>query len=300
MATGAYRLHRSLGSRIAYVTILGVLTFLALVTIFPFYNVLIMSVARYRDIVQTPLYIWPQAIDLTAYRMIFMDRLLGNSFLVSVVITLGGTALSMFVTIPTAWALSKPDLPGRNWLFMVVIFSMYFSGGLIPWYLVIRGLGMLNTLWVLMIPLAFNAFFMILMKNYFLTMPESLEESARIDGASNPQILVRIVVPTSAPIMATISLFYAVARWNDWFMGMLFIRDPMKLPLQNVLRRVVVEANLELGNVMAAAMRDSVMRIYPMTIQMATVVVATVPILLVYPFLQKHFTKGILLGSIKA
>ncbi|TVQ21258.1 MAG: carbohydrate ABC transporter permease [Spirochaetaceae bacterium] len=300
MASGAYKFQRSVASRIADVAIIATLTFLACVTIFPFYNVLIMSVARYRDIVQTPLYIWPQAIDLTAYRLIFMDRLLVNSFLVSIAITLGGTAISMFITIPTAWALSKPDLPGRNGLFVIVIFSMYFSGGLIPWYLVIRGIGLLNTLWVLMIPVAFNTFFMILMKNYFLTMPESLEESARIDGATNPQILLRIVIPTAAPIMATISLFYAVARWNDWFMGMLFIRDPLKLPLQNVLRRVVVESNLELGNVMAQAMRDSVMRVYPMTIQMATVVVSTIPILLVYPFLQKHFTKGIMLGSIKA
>ena len=300
MATGAFRYNRSFGSKAADVGIIVVLTGLAFITVFPFYNVLIMSVARYSDIVQTPLYIVPMAIDFTAYRLIFMDPLLGNSFFVSIFITLVGTAISMTVTIPTAWALSKRDLPGRNWLFMVVIFSMYFSGGLIPWYLVIRGLGLINTFWVLMVPVAFNAFFMILMKNYFLTMPESLEESARIDGASNVLILLRIVIPTAAPIMATIGLFYAVGRWNDWFMGMLFIRTPMRLPLQNVLRRVVVEANLELGNEMAKAMRDSVMRIYPMTIQMATVMVTTVPILLVYPFLQKHFTKGILLGSIKA
>lgn len=300
MATGAYQFNRSLSSRIADGVIIGILTFLALITLFPFYNVVIMSLARYEDIVETPLYIVPQALDFSTYRLLFLDDLLVNSFLVSVFITVVGTAIAMAVTIPTAYALSKRDLPGRKWLFVVVIFSMYFSGGLIPWYLVIRGLGMVDSLWVLMIPVAFNAFFMILMKNYFLTMPESLEESARIDGAGNLTILARIVVPTAAPIMATIGLFYAVGRWNDWFMGMLFIRTAEKMPLQNVLRRVVVDATIELGSAMANAMRDSFMQIYPLSIQMATVVVTTIPILLVYPFLQKHFTKGILLGSIKA
>lgn len=300
MATGVYAFNRSFLSKLTDGAIIVLLSLLALLTLFPFYNVVILSLARYKDIVSSPLYLWPKAIAFDAYRVLFLDPLLVNSFFVSVFITVVGTAISMAVTIPTAYVLSKRDLPGRRTIFMIVIFSMYFSGGLIPWYLVIRGIGMVDSLLVLMVPVAFNVFYTILMKNYFLTMPESLEESARMDGAGNVTILARIVVPTAAPIMATIGLFYAVGRWNDWFMGMLFIRTAMRLPLQNVLRRIVIDANIELGSAMANAMRDSFMKIYPLSIQMATVVVTTVPILLVYPFLQKYFTKGLLLGSIKA
>jgi putative aldouronate transport system permease protein len=280
--------------------IIVVLSLASLATLFPLYNVILVSMASYSDIIATPLYIWPESIDLSAYRLIFMDPLLVNSLLVSIGITLVGTAVAMIVTIPTAWVLSKRDLPGRKGLFLLVIFSMYFYGGLIPWYLVIRGLGLVDRLAVLVLPIAFNAFYMILMKNYFLSMPDSIEESAFIDGARNTTVLLRIVIPTAAPIMATIGLFYAVSTWNNWFMGMIFIRDPFKLPLQNILRRVVVDATIELGSAMADAMRDQSVRVYPMSVQMATVVVTTIPILLVYPFLQKYFTKGILLGSIKA
>ncbi len=299
MAAKAYAYNRSFLSRLADAVIIGMLSLTALITLFPFYNVVIMSLARYRDILATPLYIWPKGLDFGTYRLLFHNPLLVNSFFVSVFITVVGTAVSMAITIPTAYAMSKPDLPGRRTLFMIVIFSMYFSGGLIPWYLVIRGIGLVDSLLVLMLPVAFNVFYMILMKNYFLTMPESLEESARMDGAGNITILTRIVIPTAAPIIATIGLFYAVSRWNDWFMGMLFIRTPTRLPLQNILRRVVIEANLELGNDMANEMRDAFTKTYPMSIQMATVVVTIVPILLVYPFLQKYFTQGLLLGSIK-
>lgn len=282
------------------IIIITILSIMAFITLFPFYNVLIISVARYKDIIQYPLYIIPRAFDFTAYKLLFMDKLLINSFFVSVGITFTGTALSMFVTTMAAYALSKKNLPGRNLLFGIVIFTMYFGGGLIPWYLVIKALGLVNQFAVLILPVALNTFYMILMKNYFLTIPESIEESARIDGANDIYILYKIIIPTAAPIIATISLFYAVDRWNDWWMAMLFISSNQKLPLQNILRKVVIESTLELGNAMANSMRDSQTKIYPKSIQMATVVVTTVPILLIYPFVQKHFTKGILLGSIKA
>jgi len=296
--TGPIR--RGAGDRIVSVVIHALLILLAFLTVFPFYNMLLVSLARYEDVASGALYLWPKAFSLESYRVLFMDKTLPNGFLVTLFISIVGTAVSMVITTSAGYALSKKKLPGRNGLLIYIIITMYFSGGLVPWYLVCRDLGFVNSIWVMVIPPALNTFYLILMKNYFLTIPESLEESARIDGANDITIMLRIVVPVAAPIMATISLFYAVGRWNEWWFAMMFIQDPNKTPLQLLLRRIVIEATLDLGTEMTNQMRTSHTRYYTMSIQMATVTVTTIPILCVYPFLQKHFTKGIMLGSIKA
>jgi putative aldouronate transport system permease protein len=291
---------RSLGDRIADIIINGLLVLLTLAVIFPFYNMLLVSVARYEDIISTPLYLWPKTIDLRNYRMAVLLPNFMSSLVVSLFVTIIGTALSLLVTTMGAYALSRKHLPFRKTFFYVIVLTMYFGGGLIPWYLVMKSLGFVDSIWVMIVPPLINTFYMILMRNYFQGIPDDLEESARIDGANDVQILFRIMIPIAAPIIATIALFYAVDRWNNWWYAMIFIQDPDKIPLTLLLRRMVVEATMDLGNAMMNAMRDANIQVHSRSLQMATVTIATIPILLVYPFLQKYFTKGIMLGAIKA
>lgn len=294
----AYARRRSAGGRVADLIVHGVLLLLVVLTIIPFYYMLVLSLARFEDVAGGAFYLIPRHIDFASYALIFEDDTIPRAFLVSTVVTIVGTAVSMLVTTSAAYALSKKGLPGRNTIFTYIIITMFFSGGLIPSYLVMKDLGFVDSYLVMILPLSLNTFFLILMKNYFLTIPESLEESAKIDGANDILIMFRIVIPIAAPIMATISLFYAVAFWNDWFFPMLFLQDPDKYPLQLLLRKIVVEQ--EMANRLD---RVSVMfgrHYYRLSVQMATVAVATLPILLVYPFVQKYFARGIMIGAIKA
>jgi putative aldouronate transport system permease protein len=198
-----------------------------------------------------------------------------------------------------AYPLSKGRLKGVSTVLVLVIFAMIFKPNLIPKYLVVRNLGLLDTLWALFLPTAIAPFNLILMKNFFKTIPDSMEESAFIDGASEWTVLARIIVPLSKPAIATISLFYAVFHWNNFFSAVVYIRSMDKWPLQLLLREVVMESNTE-SVIGGGAMADmDVVDIMPFTIQMATVVVATLPILFVYPFIQKRFIKGALLGAVK-
>lgn len=294
----AYARRRSAGGRVADLIVHGVLLLLVVLTIIPFYYMLVLSLARFEDVAGGAFYLIPKHIDFASYALIFEDDTIPRAFLVSIVVTIVGTSVSMLVTTSAAYALSKKGLPGRNAIFTYIIITMFFSGGLIPSYLVMKDLGFVDSYLVMILPLSLNTFFLILMKNYFLTIPESLEESAKIDGANDILIMFRIVIPIAAPIMATISLFYAVAFWNDWFFPMLFLQDPDKYPLQLLLRKIVVEQ--EMANRLD---RVSVMfgrHYYRLSVQMATVAVATLPILLVYPFVQKYFARGIMIGAIKA
>jgi putative aldouronate transport system permease protein len=295
-----YKDRRTRGDRIADVIITIILVLLTLAVVFPFYNMLLVSVAKYEDIISTPLYIFPKAIDFTNYRMAVLYPYFVNSIGVSTFVTLIGTALSLLVTTMGAYALSRKYLPFRKFFFYFIVITMYFGGGLIPWYLVMKSLGFVDSVWVMIVPPMINTFWMILMRNYFEGIPDDMEESAKIDGANDIQILFRIMIPLAAPIIATITLFYAVARWNDWWLPMIFIQDPKKIPLTLILRRMVVDATIDLGNDMMNAMRDAKIQIHDRSLQMATVTITTIPILLVYPFLQKYFTKGIMLGAIKA
>ena len=297
-ARRAYARRRGAGGRFADVVIHGVLLALLALTAAPFYYMLVVSFARFEDVAGGAFYLIPKSIDFASYALILEDDTMLRAFLVSTAVTVVGTGMAMLITTSAGYALSKKGLPGRNAIFTYVIITMFFSGGLIPLYLVMQDLGFVDSYWVMIAPLALNTFFLILMKNYFLTIPESLEESAKIDGANDIVIMFRIVIPIAAPIMATISLFYAVAYWNDWWFPMLFLQDPDKYPLQLLLRKIVIEQ--EMANRLD---RVSVMfgrHYYRLSVQMATVAIATLPILLVYPFVQKYFARGIMIGAIKA
>ena len=284
----------------ADVIITGIMVLLTIAVVFPFYNMLLVSVAKYEDIISTPLYLFPKAIDLQNYRMALLYPNFINSVGVSTFVTVVGTGLSLLTTTMGAYALSRKNLPFRRFFFYLIVVTMYFGGGLIPWYLVMKKLGFVDSVWVMIVPPMINTFYLILMRNYFQGIPDDLEESAKIDGANDVQILFRIMMPIAAPIIATVALFYAVARWNDWWLAMLFLQDPQKIPLTLILRRMVVDATIDLGNDMMNAMRDAHIQVHSRSLQMATVTLTTIPILLVYPFLQKYFTKGIMLGAIKA
>ncbi|MDF1514536.1 MAG: carbohydrate ABC transporter permease [Anaerolineae bacterium] len=297
---GQNKHRRSTGDRIADFIITAILVLLTIAVVFPFYNMLLVSLAKYEDIISTPLYIFPKAIDLQNYRMAVLYPHFINSVGVSLFVTVVGTGSSLLTTTMGAYALSRKYLPFRKILFYFIVITMYFGGGLIPWYLVMKSLGFVDSMWVMIVPPMINTFYLILMRNYFEGIPDDMEESAKIDGANDIQILFRIMIPLASPIIATIALFYAVARWNDWWLPMIFIQDPNKIPLTLILRRMVVDATIDLGNDMMNAMRDAHIQVHSRSLQMATVTLTTIPILLVYPFLQKYFTKGIMLGAIKA
>ena len=291
---------RGFGNGLADICIYCFLAVCSLSIIIPFYNMLLISVADYADALSGGIYLWPKSFTLENYSRIFSDSKLVNSILVSARNVLTGTAMSLVITVFAAYSLYRKKLPFRRAMFYFCIFTMYFGGGLIPWYLVLKSLGFVDSVWVMTVPNILSTFNMILLRNYFMSIPESLEESAKLDGAGEFVTMWWIIVPVSAPIMATIALFYAVGYWNEWWNAMLFIQNQKLIPLALLLRRIVIENSMDIGNAMANAKRSALVKVHTRSIQMATITVATFPILCVYPFLQKYFTKGIMLGSIKA
>lgn len=274
------------------------LSILAAVTLFPFYSVIIISFGSIEALAEHSLYILPYGFDLTGYENLLKEKAFFNSFGVSTFVTIVGVAFNMLLSVTGAYALSKKAMPGRNLILGGILFTMFCNGGLIPYYLVIKSLGLVNSLFSMIIPAGITTTYLIIMKNYFITLPESIEESAKIDGANDLYILVKIVLPISKPFIATFALFYAVDRWNDWWYALIFISETSKYPLQIFLREMLINFNTQLSS-SAQAVIDGQSSIYIQTTQMATIVISAVPILCVYPFLQKHFVRGIMVGSIK-
>jgi len=272
---------------------------LALLSIFPFYQTILISLSREGDKYLNPIYLLPVHIDFSAYTFLFREGKVVNGLMVTLFVTIAGTLLSLLLTIPAAFALTKKNMPGRNFIMNIIIFTMFFSGGLVPYFITVKNLGLIDNIAVLIIPGAVNTFNLILMKNFFKDLPASLEESAKLDGASNFTVLLYIIIPTSKPIIAAISLFYAVDRWNEWWNAMLFINDSSKFPLQLVLRNAIVNMGTVFNNVSAMEKMQKMGNSYSESVQNAIIVIAAVPILMVYPFVQKHFASGVMIGSIK-
>ena len=292
---------RGAANTIANICLFVFLTLYGLTILLPFYNMLVMSVASFDDATRQTFSLIPTSFTLTNYKHIFTDAQLMNSITISTYNVLLGTAAAMLMTIFAAYVLSRRTLPGRKLLFYFVIFTMFFSAGLIPWYLSMVRYGFVNNFFVMTIPNVLSVFNMILMRNYFMSLPDSLEEAAKIDGAGEFTIMWKIYVPLSKPILATVALFYAVGFWNEWWTAMLFIQDRNLIPLALFLRRLVIENAVAFGDAMGHAARATGQGpMHSRALEMATVTVATVPILIVYPFLQRYFTKGIMLGAIKA
>jgi len=272
---------------------------MAIITIFPFYYVIIISLADYAEVQKQLIYILPTSINFESYKLILQEKIVHSAFFVSVFVTLVGTLVSMCLSTAAAYTLSKKDMPGNKIFFTMILIPMFFSGGLIPYYLTVQKVGLINKIWVMIIPHAINTFYLILLKNFFQELPPSIEESAKIDGANDIYILYKIVLPMSAPVIATVSLFYSVDKWNEYYTALLFISSRKLYPLQLVLREIIMNFTQLMASSIGAAIMESQKTVYSQSLQMAVIVVATVPILLVYPFLQKHFTKGIMFGAVK-
>lgn len=270
-------------------------TLAGITTLLPFVNLLAKSLSSESAVISGTVGLWPVGWQTGTYRYVLQNAMFLNAFQVSVLVTVVGTALSLAMTTITAYPLSKPRLRGRKWFLLLFIFTMLFSGGLIPTYLLMHNLGLVNSLPVLFLPAMVNVFNMLIIKNYFEGLPDSLEESAKLDGAGNIRILLYVVLPLSLPVLATIALFFAVAFWNDYFAPMIYITNPSLKPLQLYLKELLVASGGEFlkDNV------DAALNTTPQSIQAASILLATVPILLVYPFLQKYFVKGVLIGSVK-
>ncbi|NOU85620.1 ABC transporter permease subunit [Paenibacillus sp. LMG 31460] len=292
------RRETSLAGRIFDAFNYACLTLFALVTVLPFVNIVASSFASEQEVLSREFILFPTDFSLDAYRYIFSTNTLLRSLLVTVYITIMGTFINIVCTSIMAYPLSRKDMIGRRWVMGMVLFTMLFGGGLIPNYLLVKQLGMLNSLWSVMIPGAIGAFALIIIKNFFQQMPEGIEESAKIDGCNDLAILFRIVLPLSMPVIATFSLFFAVGHWNTFMSAVIYINDSAKWPIQVLLRSIVIMSNSQFGD-MGSVTDGENMVIPPETVKMAVITVATVPILLVYPFLQKHFAKGVLLGSVK-
>lgn len=273
------------------------LTVLTLVMLLPFVYVVAVSFSSPEDVREGGLILFPANPTLAAYEAVLGGNVVGRSLLVSFGVTLVGTALSMAMTVLMAYGLSRTrDVPGSRFMLILVLGTLLFGAGIIPNFLLVKELGLLDTYASLILPGVISAFNLVVIRNFFMEIPQELYDSARIDGANELQILTRIVLPLSKAVIAVIALFYAVAYWNEFFNALIYLNDTSKWPVQLVLRQFVLE-----GSPLTDAVREQANQQQPpaQTIRMAVVVLATAPILLVYPFVQKYFTKGVLTGAIK-
>ncbi|WP_338554655.1 carbohydrate ABC transporter permease [Paenibacillus sp. KS-LC4] len=278
--------------------------FLVVVTLYPFLNTIAVSLNVGNDTIRGGIYMWPREWTLQNYKAVFVSGTIYNAFWVSVARTVLSTVLNIFLTTMLAYTLSRREFVFRKPITLVFILTMYFSAGLIPGYFLIKDLNLLNSFWVYIIPSMLSAFNMIVIRTYIGTLPESLVESARIDGAGDFKIFMQIIFPLCKPVLATIALFVAVGSWNAWFDAFLYTSSRQELStLQYELMKLLSStmnsnSNPSVANG-AGATKDSISMVTPISIRAAVTVVAAVPILLVYPFLQKYFVVGLNVGSVK-
>ncbi len=288
---------RSLGDRIVDVIIYVVLGLIALSTVLPFLYVLAGSFATDKELTEKAFFIIPETWSLNAYKYAINTANILRGLRNSVFLTIMGTVMCMIFSLLFAYPLSKSHLRGRNFIMNMVIVTMLFSGGMIPSYIVYTSYGLYDTYWALVLPALINPFNMIIIKKFFQGLPQELEDAAYVDGCSDIGTFAKVMLPLSKPVIASISLFYAVGFWNDYFNSMIYLESPEKYPIQIQLRTIIL---------LTSQITDKTMDYYDSygtppdkAVKMACTVIATVPILLVYPFVQKHFTKGVMVGAVK-
>ena len=269
-----------------------ILVIYAILIIFPFWNAFVISISSEASYLKSNLLLWPTELDLSAYQQVFTNNQLWSGFGITMILLVGGTLYQLFFTVITGYAMSRNKWTGKGFVMNMILVTMFFGGGLIPYYVLIRSLNMTDTIWVMIIPGAIDTFNMLLMRNYFASLPKELEESAKIDGANDIQIFARIFLPLSLPMLATVGLFFAVGNWNSWYNGMLFnTRESLKT-LQQVLQDVIYTPASTIPN-------PNPTRINTESLKMAAIFFTIIPMMLFYPFLQRFFVKGIVVGAIK-
>lgn len=265
--------------------------------IYPIYYVIVASVSNpiavYRG---SKILLWPREFSMQTYKIVFDYPAIWTGYRNTLLYTFLGTAISLFLTVCGAYGLSRMYLPGRIPITFFIIFTMYFTGGMIPSFLVVRALRLYDKIWAMMLPGAVSTFNLIIMLTYFKNIPESLEEAAKIDGASEYRILFQIFLPLCAPVLAVIALYYAVAKWNTYFQALIYLRSRDLFPLQIILREILIQND---QTAISGSGAYDGLEAFAQNVKYASIVVATVPILLVYPFLQKYFVKGVMIGAVK-
>ncbi|SEM68966.1 putative aldouronate transport system permease protein [Paenibacillus sp. cl141a] len=283
---------RGLDDKIFNAIIYVILGLCGLVAILPILYVVSVSITPFGEVLRNGGFIlFPKEITFSAYRTLLTESNIPKAFQITVLITVIGTAVNLVLTGLMAYPLSRRNLPGRNFFLLMIVFTLLFSGGLIPTYLVVKSMGLLDSIWAMILPNAVWSFNVLIMKSFFEGLPEELFESARMDGAKEFRILLQIVTPLSVPVLLTVGLFYLVGHWNEFFQAIFYVTDRTLYPLQVVVREILMQSQQPLEN--AENMMPT------QTMQMASVMIASLPVIVIYPFLQKHFTKGMLLGSIK-
>lgn len=290
------RIKRSVGEHIFDVFNVIFLGLLAITMLYPFWYELALSLADAEKVAISKVYFWPEVVSFESYANVLSSKYIYYGYFWTIVRTVVGTVVALVLGFHFAYALSKKDFPNRKLWTSLLVFTMFFSGGMVPEYLLIRDLDLINSIWSLILPGAISAYNITIMRNYLMSLPDSLEESARIDGANDIVILYRIIVPLSLPILATVALWTAVSHWNAWFDAMLYIQDTNKQVLAITLRRIVLQGS---NSVVSMSGEEVNATMTSETIKAATIIVATLPILCVYPFIQKYFVKGVMVGSLK-
>lgn len=270
---------------------------LIVVTLYPLYFMGITSISSGDAVSRGEVYFRPIDINFAAYKVILSDHSIIRSYGNTLFYTTAGVLINLIMTTLCAYPLSKRYFYGRSFFSLFVVFTLFFDGGLIPRFMVVHGLGMVNTVWAVLIPTAINVFNMILMRTFFEEIPEALHESATIDGAGELRTLLQVVLPLSLPVMATMFMFYAVAHWNSFFPALIYLNEKSLYPLQIILRNIVIAGEAAAQTSSSGGSTDTALMTE--TIKYATVYVAILPILIIYPFVQKYFVQGAMLGSVK-
>jgi putative aldouronate transport system permease protein len=285
----------TISARAGQFILCAVLFVVSVITIIPIVHVVGSSFSTPESLIRSKFMLIPTEFSLDAYKYIFSTRTFFNGIRISLIITIGGTALKMLITLMFAYALAHKRMPGRKIMNYAILITLVFNAGMIPNFINVMNLGLKNSLWALILPAAIDPFNLIIIRSFIMSIPDEIEESAKLDGANEARILFSIIAPLSMASIATFSLFYAVVIWNSYFEAILYISDPMKYPVQVLLRQIVFMS----GNIGDTTSMDATMYVPPRTIRMAVITAATIPILIVYPFAQKYFTKGVMLGSVK-
>lgn len=284
-------------SRLFDLLLHGLLLAVLVVTIYPFLHVLAVSVSDSHAVLEKRVSFYPIGFDWTAYQAVFDNPFLWNAYGNTLKYTVVGTSVNLILTTMMAYALSRRTLYGRSFFTVLVVFTMFFNGGIIPDYLVVRELGLINTMWAVILPVAVSTWNLIIMRTAFQEFPPELEEAAIVDGCNPLQVLYRIVVPLSLPILLTIMLFYAVWHWNSYFLPLVYLNEKVKYPLQILLQQILISDDTSFAE--AGSSIDPSKLIISDSVKYATIIVAIAPIVMLYPFIQKYFVKGAMMGSVK-
>lgn len=283
----------SFGSKLFDVLNIVLLVLLAFSTLYPFWDTMIVSMSSLKSYLSTSIHLWPSEFSFEGYSYVFANHDLWTSYANTIFITVVGTGINMVITIMTAYVLSKTNLRGHRILNFLAVFTMMFSGGIIPTYMIVKATGLMNSLWAMILPTAINTSSLVILRNFFMDIPPALEEAAMLDGCTEIGVLFRVVIPNAKASITTIALMYAVEHWNDFYNAIMYISDRNKWPLQLFLRSMLFETEA------AYSSGGQSLFLLGQPMKMAAVMMSIIPIICMYPFFQKHFAKGMMVGAVK-